>query len=206
MGLEHELSRQVTVQATYFDQSLEDLIQYTFAPPNPGDPNYFNVAGATSSGVEVDVAVRAAGFEGGASYTWLRTEVTNSGFDSGPSAELVNGETLLRRPAHTWAVRGARALGEAVRIHSSLAFVGARADRSFDPVTFAATREELPGYALWTLGAAWELGRGIGSLPDLAVSARAENLLDESYEEAWGFAAPGRQLFVGLSVGFGGGD
>jgi vitamin B12 transporter len=206
VGLEHELAGRATLQATYFDQHLEDLIQYTFSPPNPGGPNYFNVAGAASRGVELSADARLGLLEAGASYTWMKTEVTNPGFDSGPSAELVDGEALLRRPTHTFALRGARSILNRGRIHTSLTFVGARADRSFDSTTFAAAREELPSYLLWTLGGGWDVLDADGRRPGVALSVRVENLLDEEYQEAWGFGAPGRQLYLGLSLGFGGGE
>jgi len=206
VGLEHAVTERLTLQATYFDQRIEDLIQYTYAPPDPGDPNYHNVAGAVSRGVEVEAAARWTVAEAGATYTWLHTEVTDAGFDSGPDAELVEGERLLRRPTHAFALHGAGALGSRVRTHTSLTFVGGRADRSFDPVTFAATRVELPSYLLWTLGAAWDVPTGAAGRPDVSLSVRAENLLDASYQEAWGFEAPGRQLFLGVSVKVGGGS
>lgn len=205
VGVEHVAGERVTLQATYFDQRFEDLIQYTFAPAEPGGPNYYNVVGAVSRGVEVDASFRWEGLEAGAAYTRLHTEVTNAGFDSGPSAELVDGERLLRRPTHTFALRAARSLTGRGRVHTSLSFVGTRADRSFDPATFAATREELPSYLLWTLGGQWDLLSPSGPHPSLSVSVRAENLLDQSYHEAWGFEAPGRQLYLGVSMGLGGG-
>jgi len=206
VGLEHALSALVTLQVTYFDQRLEDLIQYTSVPPSPGDPNYYNVAGAASRGVEVDASLRWSGLETGAAYTWLRTEVTNAGFDSGPSAELVDGERLLRRPSHTFAIRGARAFADRGRVHTAFSYVGARADRSFDPATFAATRQELPGYLLWTLGGEWNVLSRNGARPEVSLTMRAENLLGETYQEAWGFAAPGRQFYLGVSMVLGGGE
>jgi len=206
VGVHHAVGDRVTLGATYFDQVFEDLIQYTSAPPNPGDPNYYNVVGAASRGVELDAGLRWRSLDAGASYTWLHTEVTNAGFDSGPGAELVDGERLLRRPAHTVAIRGGGAVGSRGRAYTSMSVVGTRADRSFDPATFAATREELPRYVLWTVGGEWDLLAGGGRRPSLSVSLRAENLLDEAYQEAWGFAAPGRQIYLGLSMGLGGGS
>jgi outer membrane cobalamin receptor len=91
-------------------------------------------------------------------------------------------------------------------VHTSASYVGDRADRSFDPTTFAAQREELPGYLLWTLGGAWSLLEADGGRPSVSLSVRAENLLDEAYQEAWGFRAPGRQLYFGVSLGLGGGN
>jgi len=205
VGVEHDMAAGVTLQATWFDQRLEDLIQYTFAPPIPGDPNYYNVAGAASRGLELGAGVRRESFDARAAYTWLHTEVTNSGFDSGPGAELVDGDRLLRRPTHTLAVGGSVSVTDRGRAHTAVSFVGPRADRSFDPVTFAATREEMPSYLLWAVGTEWTVLRDGARRPSVAVSVRVENLLDESYEEAWGFAAPGRQLSFGVSLGMAGG-
>jgi len=205
VGLEHETSAGVTLQATWFDQRLEDLIQYTFAPPSPDDPNYYNVAGAASRGLELGADLRRRAFDAHAAYTWLHTEVTNSGFDSGPGAELVDGDRLLRRPTHTFAVGGSALVTERGRAYTSVSYVGERADRSFDPVTFAATREELPSYLLWTAGTEWTVLHEGARWPSVSISVRVENLLDESYQEAWGFASPGRQLFLGVSMGMAGG-
>lgn len=204
VGLEHEAAAGVKLQATWFDQRIEDLVQYTFAPPNPGDPNYYNVAGAASRGLELGAVMRRRVFDVHVAYSWLHTEVTNSGFDSGPGAELVDGERLLRRPTHTFVAGGSAVVTERGRAHTSVSFVGARADRSFDPVTFAATREELASYLLWTVGSEWRVLDEGARWPSVTLSVRVENLLDDTYEEAWGFAAPGRQVFLGVSMGLAG--
>ena len=91
------------------------------------------------------------------------------------------------------------------RAYTALSYVGQRADRSFDPVTFAATRQELPSYLLWTVGTEWRVLQEGTRWPGVSLSARVENLLDQSYQEAWGFRAPGRQLFLGVSMGLAGG-
>ncbi|MEX2047948.1 MAG: TonB-dependent receptor, partial [Gemmatimonadota bacterium] len=203
VGLERTVAEgRASARATYFSQSFRDLIQYTFAPPRPGDPNFFNVAAARSHGVEVDVGVRVGSVQGGAAWTWLDTKVTDSGFDSGAGATFVEGEALIRRPTHTWALRAETPVGARGRVHSRVSFVGARADRDF--ATFPAAPVELPAYALWALGGEWRLWPEGSGRPDASLSVRAENVLDRRYEEALGFRAPGRQLYLGLSVGFGG--
>ena len=40
----------------------------------------------------------------------------------------------------------------------------------------------------------------------MRLTVRVENLLNESYHEVWGFAAPGRAVYVGGSVALGGGQ
>ena len=48
LGVEREFAAgRVQLHATIFQQDLENLIQYTFAPPTPGDPN-FQIVGAGS--------------------------------------------------------------------------------------------------------------------------------------------------------------
>jgi vitamin B12 transporter len=203
VGLERSLiGGRTHARATFFTQSFRDLIQYTFSPPSPGDPNFFNVAAARARGVELDVDVGVGPLRAGAVWTWLDTEVTDSGFESGPGATFVEGEALLRRPTHTWALRAEAPVGTGGRVYSRVSFVGARADRDF--ATFPATPVELPGRALWALGGAWSLWPEGYGRPDASLSVRVENLLDHAYEEALGFRAPGRQLYVGLSVGLGG--
>jgi vitamin B12 transporter len=140
--------------------------------------------------------------QGGAAWTWLDTKVTDSGFDSGAGATFVEGEALIRRPTHTWALHAETPVGARGRVHSRVSFVGARADRDF--TTFPAAPVELHAYALWALGGEWRLWPEGSGRPDASLSVRAENVLDRQYEEALGFRAPGRQLYVGLSVGFGG--
>lgn len=202
-GLERSFAgERVSARATYFHQSFRDLIQYTFAPPVPGGPNYYNVAAARARGVELDVGARVGPVRAGAAWTWLDTEVTDAGFDSGAGATFVEGEALIRRPGHTWTLRVDTPVGGRGRVHTRVSFVGARADRDF--ATFPASPVELPGHTLWALGGEWTLGPAEAGRPRAALSARVENVLDATYEEGLGFPAPGRQLYLGLSVGFGG--
>ena len=206
LGLEHRVVDGATLQTTFFHQRIEDLVQFTFAPPGPGDPNFFNVAEATSRGLEAEVEAAVGRLDLGANYTWLDTEVTDSGFHNGPDAAFVEGEALLRRPTHKFGVRVTSVVGGRGRVHARFSYVGTRADRAFDAVTFAPTRLELDGYGLLAVGGTWDVAQSTGRRPSMSVSIRAENLLDESYEEAFGFAAPGRQLYLGVSMGVGGGD
>jgi vitamin B12 transporter len=202
VGLEQPLlGGGVTFGATYFDQALDDLIQYTSSPPGPGDPNYFNVAEAASRGVELDLDGRLGGLHGGASWTWLDTEVVDSGFDEGEGATFVEGGRLLRRPTHSAAVRLGVTL-ERVSVTAAATNVGGRADRDFS--TFPASPVELPSYTLLSLGARWRVRDAGPGRPGFTLEVRSENLLDASYEEVVGFVAPGRAFYVGGRVEIGG--
>jgi vitamin B12 transporter len=191
-----------TLRATYFSQSFEDLIQFTFSPPSADDPNYFNVAAATSRGLEVEVSGAAGPLFATASWTRLDTEVTDSGFDEGPGASFVTGEALLRRPRNSVEVSGGAEVGARGRIFGAVNVVGARADRDF--TTFPASEITLPRHTLLSLGAEWAVSAASGARPAISLVIRGENLLDRRYSEVFGFRAPGRALYLGLSARFGG--
>ena len=194
-GIEQALGARLRVAATWFDQSFEDLIQYTGAPPGPGEPNYFNVAAADSRGLELEAeaALGALGFVAG--WTWLTTEVVDSGFDEGASAIFVEGEPLLRRPDH-YATLGARGrVGRRVRWNADVRVVGERSDRDFG--LFPAEPVILDSYAVLTVGLGATLLTPDARRPGLGLLVRMENGGDARYEETFGFRAPGRTLYLG---------
>lgn len=201
VGVEQPLAAdRVVVRATWFDQRFRDLIQYTFLPPSPTDPNYFNVAEATSRGVEVAVDGDLGPVSVGLTHSRLDTEVVDAGFDEGPGATFVAGESLLRRPERSWGVRAAATLTSSLRVRAHLSHVGERSDRDFS--TFPASPVELSAYTTVSLGG--EVDVPTGALSRLSLSVRVENLLDAAYQEALGFSAPGRALYLGARVGLGG--
>ncbi len=196
IGLERDLlNGAVRVGVTYFDQAFEDLIQYTFSPPTSSDPNFFNVARAEARGVEYGVSAYARSLTVAVDATWLDTEVVDSGFDDGPGATFVEGEALLRRPGTTLAASASYQVHGRAALSASFLRVGSRADRDFS--TFPANPVELEAYGVLDLGAHLTVVEAGEGRPGLALTLRAENLLDVSYEEAFGFGAPGRGLYVG---------
>ena len=197
------LDELLSARATFFDQRFHDLIQYTFTPPTPADPNFFNVAEASSRGLELDVSVEASGFGGGLSRTWLDTEVIDSGFDDGPGGSFVEGEPLLWRPSDRWTVHASGVLGARSNVFGRFTVVGSRSDRDFS--TFPATPVDLPQYELLSVGAQIAVIQAGAGVPALSLTLRADNLLDEDYVEVLGFRAPGRGIYVGASVAIGGG-
>src|SRR5690606_7534632 len=101
-GIERSfLGGRVALGATYFDQRFRDMIQYSGAAP-PDQPNYLNIAGARARGVELTARLRAGRLALDAGYAYLDTEAT----DAGDEADLtfLEGEPLLRRPAHSGSV------------------------------------------------------------------------------------------------------
>jgi vitamin B12 transporter len=189
-----------TASVTWFHQSLKDLIQYTFSVPNPGDPNFFNVAEAQARGIEAVVSAPVGALTLSGSYTYLDTQVLDSGFDEGEGAVFVEGERLIRRPQHQGAVAIAYRLPRGT-LSGGLRWTGARSDRDFS--AWPASVVELPAYSLLGMGLDLNLLRPNGGRPGLDLTFRGENLLDETYEGVFGFRGPGRAFLVGARMEFG---
>jgi vitamin B12 transporter len=200
-GVEQDLAEGILgLGVTLFAQRFRDLIQFTFVPPEPGGPNYFNVAAANSRGIEGTLHLRPAGpLSGSVSYTRLWTEVTDAGFDAGDAATFVEGERLLRRPDDAVALRVASSFGP-VRLGTVVSWVGSRDDIRFGQFPEPNRRVELPSYTTLDLSGTFSVLPRRRGAPGLDLTARVENVLDEEYEQAVGFPARGRGIFVGVST------
>jgi vitamin B12 transporter len=197
IGVDQEIVPDVaSASVTYFDQRFEEVIQYSFS----ASPNYFNLGAATSRGVETEVSTNVGSADLAAAWTWLDTEVTDVGFEGAPGDLFVDGQPLIRRPKHAFSLSASSPLGARARVHTRLAYTGARDDRDY--ATFPATPVAAPSHTLWLLGAQYVVVDPSASGPALTLSVRGENLLGEEYEEAFGFDAPGRQLYFGVAVSF----
>jgi vitamin B12 transporter len=196
LGLDQVLlNGRVELNVTWYDQSFDDLIEYTFSPPNPGDPNYFNIAGATARGIELNGTARiGSGFSFRGSYTFTDTEVTQQGFDVSAVGLFAPGESLLRRPRHTASVTGGFSNPRG-SVHLTANYLGARSDLDFSIFD----RIELESYTTVDLAANIELlDRGGRTL---TLQTRIANALDKEYQTIRGFASPGRNFLVGFTLG-----
>jgi vitamin B12 transporter len=195
--------RGVTLSATAFDQRFENLIDFTFAPPEEGDPNYFNIARADARGLELALhAEIARGLRLDADYTWLDTEVLDPGFDATADAQFAPGRALLRRPAHAWSgtVSWRSARSDVVGLEGR--WVGEREDQDFRD--FPAARVRVPAFFVLDASAEVPLVGRTGG-PGVAGVLRIENLLDRDYEIPFGFDARGLTVLAGVRATFGGG-
>ena len=196
VGLDQRVAKdRVTLHATWFDQRFTDLIEYSFVS-DPGEPNYFNIAGARARGLEAEIRGQVAeGVSAGANYTWLDAFITDAGFDQSGTGFFVNGAPLLRRPAHT----AAGFLTLRARSGNQLAVRATRHGAREDVDYAAGGRALLPAYTVVDVsGNVRVLRRGAGR-PGMLVTARISNLLDEDYQAVLGFATPGRGVTLGVT-------
>jgi vitamin B12 transporter len=173
--------------ATAFRQRFSNLIQYAWQQTGP---HFFNVARAASDGLELEGRLRVGPrLEINGASTWLSTEVLDAGLDEGAGAVFVNGERLLRRPTHTFTLGVVGTPGPRLTLQAAATRIGRRDDRDFS--TFPARPVELDAWMRGDVGATW------AATPAVRVTLRVENFTGALYEEAFGFAAPRRQVNVG---------
>ncbi len=188
------LGGRVQADATLFLNSYDDLIIAVGRFSRTSRYQTDNIANARARGAELAVAWRpVAAFGARAHYTWLDTEILDvDGNDGQAPAPFAVGDPLLRRPRHmggvdvTWTSARFQAFATTI-------FRGKTLD--VEP-NFGASGGlfDNPGYAAVTAGGAWTIVRGV------SVHARVVNVLDTSYEEAFGYPALGRTLYAGVRL------
>jgi vitamin B12 transporter len=190
------VQRRVHLGVTVFWQEFRDLIQYVSAAP--GQPTYVNLGGADSRGVEATATVNvSARITLGAHWTWLHTEVTDTGVASSPTFQ--QGSSLIRRPG----VSGGGTVTyrwQGVALAATVLRIGPRDDVDFSGVT--AARVTLPTYTTLDLALDAPVRRAIGRSPGVDLTLRGENLLNAAYQQTVGFAGRGRTLLAGGRLRF----
>jgi vitamin B12 transporter len=185
---------------TLFDQRFLDLIQYDPRPraQRPGDANYFNLAEASSRGIELELSARPnerVDLTGG--WTVLDTEVIDAG--AGADRAFIAGQKLLRRPSQSGSLRAGVQATSRVRASLGWRWVGERDDLDFRD-DFRGTRVVLPSHSLVDAGVEVDVVR-LSTLGPVALTARVRNAFDASYQEVFAYPAPGRSLHLGVRTG-----
>ncbi|MEK6304304.1 MAG: TonB-dependent receptor [Acidobacteriota bacterium] len=205
VGITQEFfNRRGNVDLTYFDGRFRDQIAFVFDPltfgpislPDGTLTNFINVERATARGIELTVAARPLlQLRVFGSYTFLHSN-TESAF-SVLSPEI--GQPLLRRARNSGSLEVSWA-GLKYDLGLDGSFVGKR--RDFDAVTFARFIGGRPifndGYAKLNASGSYRAGRFV------TLFARAENLLNQDYQEVLGFPAYRLNFSAGLRVRVGG--
>ena len=109
-----------------------------------------------------------------------------------------NGSRELRRPRHAGGFSfGYTSTSDRFEILMLADYGGEREDMFFPPFPLAAERVTLADYWLVDVTARFRLNES------LSLFARGSNLLDEDYEQVYGYATPGRAAFVGIRADMG---
>ncbi|MGQ4274575.1 TonB-dependent receptor plug domain-containing protein [Terrihabitans sp. B22-R8] len=186
VGVDQSLfDNRVLIEATYFDQEIEDFITTAYTPTF--ESQYVNGDGrAQTRGIELGLTVRPLpNLSLRAAYTWL-------------DGEDPDGNQLLRRPEHSASFNADLAfLDGRANVGVGLVYVGDREDLAFLPApTYGSYRTTLDSYVAVN-------ARGSYRIDDnKEIYARVENLFDEEYEETYTYGSPGRVAIAGMRVNF----
>ncbi len=185
IGLTHDFAHDGfsgTFDVTYFHADLTNEIQFVFVP-FPGLSTFANGANdskrqGVEAALELMVGNNTALMLG---YTWL-------------DAEDPNGDAEIRRPEHSaYANLSHRMLDDRLTGNLNVAFNGEMPDTDFSN----GSRVVLDDYVLVDVALAYQLTDGF------ELTARADNLLDEDYQDIFEFVGLGRGVFVGLRASLG---
>lgn len=178
------------LEVNWFDNRFRDLISFEITSFVPFTGTFFNLGRTKAKGAEAVLElVPGRGLRGRASYTFLDSQVTQSGTVFDPVFE--EGNRLLRRPKHSgslqidWDWRR-------LTVASTTVFVGRRTDSDFALLGLIAN----PGYTKWDLAWAYR------SSYRVTYFGVVENLLNQDYMEALGFPALKLTFRAGARVKF----
>lgn len=178
IGVEQRLTSSVTASATYFKNRFDQMISF-----RPDTYQFFNILEATSEGVEFETRAslgRSASLVVDYTYTDTADEATEM--------------ALLRRAKNKIGVSVEVSPLEKLKLRASARGYGGRWDNDFSK--WPAERRRLGGYILANLDANYQISHS------LELFLNAVNLLDQSYQEVYGFGTQGIGAFGGMKVRF----
>lgn len=184
------LGGKLALSVGYFRNEVDEFISSEF-DPGSGTFRPVNLEGEVDTqGIETAVAARIfSDLELRGAYTYLDTDG-------------VDGRQLVRRSPHiaslgaTWRFApGADGVRRGA-IDLAVRYNGSQRDNVFTPA-FAQAQRTLDDFWLVGATASYEI------LPGMTLFGRVENLLDETYEEAFGYRGSGLGVFLGLRSRFG---
>jgi len=192
IGIDQELmDGTLVLQATVFRQDLKDEINGFVFDPDTFLATAENMDGTSErSGVELSTRWNVSERVGlAASYTY-----TDSA-EAGPNGADI---TELRRPRHAGSLSADyRSTNDKLLTSLAVDYGGSRYDIFFPPFPASSEIVTLQKYWLVDMTVQYQV------MPAITLFARGTNLLDEKYEQVYGYRTQGRAGYVGIRTSFG---
>ncbi len=176
-GIEQKITDNIKVGSTLFRTDYENRIDWATDYTLPWFGHYAQVPGVTRTyGVESFAEWKPVDpLFLVANYTYLHTRDAQ-------------GNELLRRPENKAGLTANWKATGKLNLNTTLQWVGTRLDTG-------AVNGKLDGYFLLNLAASFK------AADHVELFGRIDNLFDQDYELAWGYATPGRSAYAGVKVG-----
>jgi vitamin B12 transporter len=189
----------IKLSLTYFENHFKDFITFVRTSDIFFTGTFENIGAVRTRGLEL--AGRAqlpGGLSAGLAYTHLFEFKV---LDDGGLENLffATGKHLIRRPRHTVNFDLGWSQGP-VALHLNGLYVGRRDDSRFTLDFPFQERLVNGGYFIMNLAASYDVIQDWGYIKKVQLQARANNLLDRNYEEAYGFSSPRFWFLAGLRV------
>jgi len=186
IGVEQQfLGGRGVIDVTYFSDELTDEIA-SIRDPITGISTPINRAGKSDrQGIELAASLQVtAQVDMNLSYTWL-------------DATEPNGLIEVRRPEHELGLQVGYALpNDRTRLNMQMRHVSDNFDLDFTAAPAPSWRVKLADYTVVDIGFSHALNDTV------QLTGSIKNLLDENYEELYGFSSQERTAFIGLSKAF----
>jgi vitamin B12 transporter len=191
IGVDHQFAGDaIDVSLTVFRQDLENEINgFVFDPVTFLSTAENRAEESDRKGIEVEALFRVSEMlELSGSYTYTDSSEINAGVWT----------RELRRPKHAGHLNAVyRMPGNSTVIAFAADYGGTRTDVYFPPFPDPSEIVTLANFWLVDLTATHNLTKTVD------VFVRLNNLLDEDYEQVYGFATPGRSTYIGVRANFG---
>jgi vitamin B12 transporter len=187
---------------TYFENHFKDFITFVSLFDEFGffaGGTFENIGAVRTRGLELAGRARLPwGLNAGLAYTHLFefTVLDDGGLDN---LFFATGKHLIRRPRNTVNIDLGWSRGP-VALHLNSLYVGRRDDSRFTLDFPFQERVVNGGYFIMNLAASYDIIQDWGYIKQVQLQARANNLLDRQYEEAYGFSSPRFWFLAGLRV------
>ncbi len=177
-GVEHHLRENLRVGVTYFTTVFDNRIDFDMVTWK-----YAQLAGESKTrGVESFLEWQPqSDLQFATNYTWNKTEDPQ-------------GKPLVRRPENKVGLTGSYKISKAARLSANMQWVDKRMEVASAKDQNGNSVGSLSSYFLFNMAGSYKLSDSV------ELYGRIDNVFDRYYEEAWGYATPGRSAYAGIKV------
>ena len=170
LGLRYKIHKQQQIRLSAYRTDIENLIVYDFVTSQAE-----NINDSRIDGLELEYEYNRS------HWLLLATLTLQNAINKSDNSDL------LRRPREKFSLQMRRALANEGSVGLEWLYVGERLDRSLSG------DETLDPYQLINLSGVVKMAK------NLWMEARVDNLLDEDYEQVYGYNTPGLSVFLGVN-------
>lgn len=185
----HNKNGRAAIRLTAFQRTIDDVIFYSFDPVT-SQALYVNLNKQADHGAEVEINLQPAkAVTVKAWYAYVDGTLTDRSLPNDPGIN-----NLFRRPRHSAGVLAGLTLTPRLYLSAGLRSVGQRSDLYFNMSTFATQTVSLDAYLLLDAYCEYRIWKD-----RLRVWLDAKNLLNQDYDEVFGYTTQPANFVVGMN-------